>query len=110
MTFILTIIAQLAGTVKYTDCTYTEVEDPAENCPGNDTKQVDDILPESSSSIPKNDSKQYDNDVPVMLELWGMRSTPSLPSLRGQLWLGLVAPDWVLSMGQVELKFVLMLN
>ena len=28
-----------------------------------------------------------------MLELWGMRSTPLLPSLPGQLWPGVVAPD-----------------
>ena len=28
-----------------------------------------------------------------MLELWGMRSTPSLPSLPGPLWPGVVAPE-----------------
>ena len=28
-----------------------------------------------------------------MLELWGMRSIPSLPLLQGSLWLGVVAPD-----------------
>ena len=28
-----------------------------------------------------------------MLELWGMRSTPLLPSLPGPLWHGVVAPD-----------------
>ena len=28
-----------------------------------------------------------------MLELWGMRSTPSLPSIPGPLWPGVVAPD-----------------
>ena len=28
-----------------------------------------------------------------MLELWGMQSTPSLPSLPGPLWPGVVAPD-----------------
>ena len=36
-----------------------------------------------------------------MLELWGMRSTLSL--LPGSLWPGVVAPDRVLSMGQIEL-------
>ena len=35
-----------------------------------------------------------------MLELW---STPSLPLLPGPLWTGLVAPDRVLFMGQIEL-------
>ena len=39
-----------------------------------------------------------------MLELWGMRSTPSLPSLRSPLWPEVVAPDRVLSMGQIELN------
>ncbi len=28
-----------------------------------------------------------------MLELWGMQSTPLLPSLPGPLWLRMVAPD-----------------
>ena len=45
-----------------------------------------------------------------MLELWGMRSTPLLPSFPGPLWFGVVAPDRVLSMGQTELNCVLMLN
>ena len=45
-----------------------------------------------------------------MLERWEMRSTPSLPSLPGSLYPGVVAPDRVLSMGLIELNFVLMLN
>ena len=45
-----------------------------------------------------------------MLELWEMRSTPSLPSLPSPLWYGVVAPDRVLSVGQIELNSVLMLN
>ena len=45
-----------------------------------------------------------------MLELWGMRSTPSLPSLPGPLWPGVIASDRVLSMGQIELNCELMLN
>ena len=45
-----------------------------------------------------------------MLELWGMRCTPSLPLLPGPLWPGVVAPDRVLSMGQIELNCVLILN
>ena len=31
-----------------------------------------------------------------------MQSTPSLPLLSGPLWNGVVAPDKVLSMGQIE--------
>ena len=46
------------------------------------------------------DTKQFDDQVPVMLERWGMQSTPSLPSLQGPLWSGEVAIDRVLSMGQ----------
>ena len=61
------------GAVEYTDCT-------SNKCPGYDTKQSD-------------------GEVPAMLELWGMQSTPSLPSLPGPLWPGVVAPDRALSMG-----------
>ena len=42
--------------------------------------------------------KQSDGEVPVMLGLLGMRSTPLLPSLLGPLWPGVVAPDRVLYM------------
>ena len=45
-----------------------------------------------------------------MLELWEMRCILSLPLLPGPLWPGLVAPDRVLYMGQIELNCVLMLN
>ena len=55
-------------------------------------------------------TKQSFGEVPVMLELWVMRSTPSLPSLPGPLCSGVVAPYKVLSMGQIELKSVLKLN
>ena len=33
-----------------------------------------------------------------------MRSIPSVPTLPGPLWPGLVAPDRALSMGQIELN------
>ena len=56
------------------------------------------------------DTKQSDSEVPVMLELWRMQSTPSLLSLPGPLWPGVVTPDRVLSLGQIELKCVLMLK
>ncbi len=59
---------------------------------------------------PGYDTKQSDGEAPVMLELWGMRSNPSLPSIPGSLRLGVVAPDRVLSMGQIELNCVFMLN
>ena len=35
-----------------------------------------------------------------MLELWGMQSTPSFIAIaQSPLWPGVVAPDWVLSIG-----------
>ena len=43
--------------------------------------------------------KQADGEVPVMLGLWGMQSTSSLPLLPGPLWPGMVASDRALSMG-----------
>ena len=45
-----------------------------------------------------------------MLKLWGMQSAPSLLLLSGPLWPGMVAPDKVLSMDQIELNCILMLN
>ena len=59
------IFAQSAGAVEYP---------PPNECPGYDTKQSD-------------------GEVPAMLELWGMRSTPSLSLLPSPLWPGVVAPD-----------------
>ena len=38
-----------------------------------------------------------------MLELWGNVEYPSLPSPLDSLWPRVVAPDMVLSMGQIEL-------
>ena len=81
-------MAQLAGAIEYTDCTSAE---------GN-TSQT---------------SVQYMTliwHMTAILELWGMWSIPSLPSLPGPLQPGAIVPDRVLSMGQIELNSVLMLN
>ena len=51
------------------------------------------------NECPGYDTKQSDGELPAVLELWGMRRTPSLPSLPGPLWPGVVAPDRALSMG-----------
>ena len=59
---------------------------------------------------PGYDTKQSHGEAPVILEVWGMHSTPLLPSLPGPLWPGVVAPDKVLSMGKIELNYVVMLN
>ena len=44
------------------------------------------------NKCPGYDTKQSDGEVPVVLELWRMRSTPLLPLLPGPLWPGVVAP------------------
>ena len=62
------------------------------------------------NECPGYEIKQSHGEVPVILELWGMRSTPSLPSLLGLLWPRVVAPDRVLCIGQIELNCVLTLN
>ena len=78
------LIAQAAVATEYTECFSAEENDSPNECPRYDTKQSD-------------------GEVPVMQGLWGMRSTPSLLSLPGPLWPTVVAPDRVLSMGQIEL-------
>ena len=66
--------------VEYTYCFSTEGQHPYNEAPGYDTKQ-------------------YDGEVSV-LELWEMRSSPSLPSLPGPL-----KPKMgnLISMGQIQL-------
>ena len=88
----LYLLAQSAGAVKYTDCTSGKgVRLPHHKCLEYDTKKSN-------------------GEVPVMLELWWMLSTPSLALLPSSLWPGVVAPDRVQSIGQTELNYVLMLN
>ena len=70
---------------------YRGVRPPPNECPGYDTKQSD-------------------GEVPAMLELWGMQSTPSLPSLPGPLWPGVVAPDKGPIYGLNRINSILMLK
>ena len=70
--------------------------------PGRVVGQYTTKVEEPSHECPVYDTKQSDGEAPVMLELWGMRTTPSLPSLPGPLW-----PGVVVSMGQKELNFYL---
>ena len=70
--------AQLAGVIEYINCTSAET-------------------PPHSLEY---DPKQFDDEAPV-LEIWGMGSTPSFPLLPGPLWPRVVAPDRILSMGQI---------
>ena len=82
-TLALKITAHSAGAKKYTNCFSAEYD--------------------SSNKCPRYDLKQSDDEAPVMLELWGIQDTSSLQSPPGPLWRGVVAPDRVLSMGQIEL-------
>ena len=79
------MIAQSAGAVEYTD-------PPPNECPGYMT-----LI-------------QSDGEVPAMLELWGMRSTPSLPLLPCPLWPGVVAPDKGPIYGLNRINSILMLK
>ena len=62
------------------------------------------------SSVHFRSNKQTEGELPVMMELWGMQSTPSLPSLSGSLWSGVVSSDRVRCKVKIEVNCVLMLN
>ena len=64
----------------------------------------------TTKEYPGYDTKQFHGKAPVILELWGMQTTPTLPSLPRPLWPGVKAPDRVQSMGLKEINCVLMLN
>ena len=81
---LLNTFAQSAGAVEYTDWPLQRGKTPTNECTGYETKQSD-------------------GEVPAVLELWGMWSTPSLLLLPGPLWPGVVAPDRALSRGKKEL-------
>ena len=57
------------------------------------------VVYDSPNECPDYDTKQYDNPTSVMLELWEMQSTLSLPLLPSSLSPGVVASDGELSMG-----------
>ena len=54
--------------------------------------------------------KQSEGEAPVMVEIWGIRITPSLSSFPSQLWPWVVALDRALYMGQIELNSVVILT
>ena len=65
------------------------------------------VSPAPPNEGPGYDTRQSDDEVPVMLELLGMWSAPSLPLILDSLWIGVVEPERVLSMGQIELNYIL---
>ena len=75
-------LAQSAEAVEFTDCISAEGRDFPNECPAYDTKKSD-------------------SEAPGMLELRGM------PSFSSPLWPRVVAPNWILSIGQIELNRVL---
>ena len=77
-----------AGAAVYTDCISVEGLDSPNECSGYDIKQSN-------------------SEGPELLELWGIRSIPSLPSLLGPPWSGVVTPNRVLSMCQIKVNCVL---
>ena len=64
-----------AGTVEYTDCFSAEGQDLPNECPDKDTSLVS------------------EGEAPIILEIWRMQSTPSLPSLPGPFCLEVVVPN-----------------
>ena len=68
------------------------------------------VAEEYPNECPGYNTKQPNGAVSVTLELWGMQSAPSLLSLLGSLWHWMVAPYRALSMDQIELNCVLMIN
>ena len=63
-----------------------------------------------SNKCPRYYTDQSDGEASVMIELWGMQSNSSVLLLPGPFWPGVVAPDWVLFMGQIELNYVITLK
>ena len=60
-----------------------------------------------TNEFPGYDTKQSDGEFSLMPELWGMRSTSSLPLLPDPFWPGVVAFDRAISMGYIELTVYL---
>ena len=72
--------------------------------------QRDKIPPTPTNEGIGYDTEQSDVEAPGMLELGGMHSTPLLPTLQSPCRPEVLASDWVLSMSQIEVNCVLMLN
>ena len=62
------------------------------------------VRPHPTNECPRYETKQSDNETPVVMELYRIAITPK-PTLAR-----VVASDRILSMGQIELNFVITLN
>ena len=88
ITFIQLSTAQSDRAVEYTDRISAEGYNPPTT---------------TTNKCPEYGIKISYGEAPIMLELCGMRGTPSLPLLPGQLWPRVGAPNRALSMSQIEL-------
>ena len=78
-------LAQSVVSADYTNCISAERSDSPNECPVMTLNNLD-------------------GEIPATLELWGMWSTPSLSLLPSPLGFGVVAPNRVLSISQIELN------
>ena len=62
------------------------------------------------NECPRYDTKQSDGEASAIPDFGGIQITPSLPSLPSSIWPEELAPDRILSMGQIKLNYVLMIN
>ena len=83
-------LAHLAGASENTDC-FSAKGYPANECP-------------------VYDSKYSDGEVAVILDLSGVQTTPLLLSFPSFLWPGMIASNSILSISQIELNCVFVLN
>ena len=101
----MSFLVQSATAIEYTGCFSTTGEDPP-------TIVLDMKLNKVYGKVPvmlELWGKFYGKD-PVMFELWVMEITLLLPSLPGPVWPRVVALDRILSIGQIELKCVIIQN
>ena len=68
------------------------------------------VRPPSHKECPNYDTKKSNGEVPIMLGALGNAEYSSSAITPSLLWPGVVAPDRVLFMGQIELNYVLMRN
>ena len=98
-------MVQLAGTAEFTDCFSEEGYDSNNVCQASSTGAAEYTNCISAGAVrPHNecsvyDTKQSDGEAPIMLELWGMQSTPLLQLLPDPLFLEwyhlIVSYQWV---------------
>ena len=100
-------IAQSVGAKEYTDSIASPVD---WGCRIHWVHLCKEIRPTYPTSVLDITENNLPGKFPGMLELWGMWSICSLPSLPSPFWPEVVTPDRALSISQIKLSCVLMLN